>query len=65
MAVKETNYVKNKDLIIELISKSSLCHDCLARELCKHICKQEGIDPSKQNAPCKEAWKEWCDSKAV
>ena len=58
-AKKKTNDDKYKDTIMELVSKGSLCHHCLAKDKCKEICKAKSIDPSKQEAPCKEAWIAW------
>ena len=61
-ALKETNYVKHKGELIELISRGSLCCNCLARPLCKKIASDKHIDVSKDIAPCKEAWEAWCNS---
>ena len=60
-AKKKTNYDKNKEKILDLASRGSLCHHCLARTICDELCRKKGIDKGKQEAPCKEAWMVWSD----
>lgn len=55
------NYIKHKSELIKLIARGSTCFDCLAKDTCKEMCKYRNIDTSKQESPCEEAWKKWCD----
>lgn len=59
----ETNYEKYRERLVHLIAQGALCHDCLARSLCRKICENRKINVSTSQAPCREAWEEWCGSR--
>lgn len=49
---KETNWEKQKDVIINYLATNSLCFNCLARATCQ-------VSKGESNNNCVEAWKTW------
>lgn len=56
----ETNYAHFKDEIL-MRCTSGACYNCMARSECTSLCKERGIDSSKDTPPCFEAWVLWGD----
>ena len=61
-STKQINYLKHKEQLIERLALGSHCFNCLASNICKALCEERKIDVSRQDAPCVEAWKKWCNS---
>lgn len=61
-STKQTNYLKHKEQLMERLASGSNCYNCPASNVCKSLCGERKIDVSRQDAPCVEAWKKWCNS---
>lgn len=58
MPKAETNYDHFKEEIL-IRCHDGACYNCLARGECSSLCKERGIDSSKDTPPCFEAWLSW------
>lgn len=60
---RKTNYEAHMKEILALCADSP-CFSCLARQECTRMCVERGIDPTKENPPCIDAWTEWAGKEA-